>query len=83
MEYAEKWNKDNGKVVYLWQQKDDQFVMPMNNIYLVKEDNPIVPHSGLFQTSEEITENAKKIYNELLNEAILTTHKGKNPTIIK
>lgn len=67
LEYAEEWNKDNGKVVYLWQQKDDQFVMPMNNIYLMKGNNPIVPHSGLFQTSDEIIENAKQIYKEISN----------------
>ncbi len=22
LKYAERWNKDNGKVVYLWQQKE-------------------------------------------------------------
>ncbi len=44
--------------------------MPMHNIYLVKGDNLIVPHSGLFQTSDEIIENAKRIYKELLYEEI-------------
>lgn len=41
--------------------------MPMNNIYLMKGDSPTVPHSGLFQTSEEIIENAKQTYKELSN----------------
>lgn len=42
--------------------------MPMYNIYLMKESKPIVPHSALFQTADEIVENAKQIYNNLLSE---------------
>lgn len=42
--------------------------MPMYNIYLMKDNKPIVPHSALFQTADEIMENAKQTYNSLISE---------------
>lgn len=67
LKYTEEWNEQNDRVVDLWQQKEGQFVMPMYNIYLMKDNKPIVPHSALFQTADEIMENAKKIYNNLIS----------------
>ena len=66
LKYAEKWNKENGKVVNFWQQKEGQFVMPLYNVYLVKDNDRISPHSGLFETEEEIMKNLEKKYNEVV-----------------
>lgn len=63
LNYAEKWNKDNNKVVYLWQQKEGQFVMPLSSSICLKEEDFIFsPYTGCFQTSDEIIENAKEIW---------------------
>lgn len=64
--YGEQWNKDNGKVADFWQQKEGEFVLPLWDVYLMKDGKIIQPYSGTFQTEDEIIEKAKKLYNELL-----------------
>ena len=40
--------------------------MPLYNVYLVKDNDRISPHSGLFETEEEIMKNLEKKYNEVV-----------------
>ena len=67
IQYAENWNKINKKVVHVWQQKEGQFVIPLQlNIYLKKGDSVILPYSSMFQTAEEIKEQSINSYNNLI-----------------
>ncbi len=66
LNYAEKWNNDNGRIVYLWQQKEGQYVMPLYDVCLKKDDFIFFPYTGLFQTENQIIENAKQLYNNIL-----------------
>ena len=66
LNYAEQWNKDNGKVVDMWFNMNGEFDLPIGGIYLKKDGKIIQPYSGTFRTEDEIMEKAKKLYNELL-----------------
>lgn len=58
LEYAEKWNKEN-KVVKVWQQKQGQFIVPIE-IYIKVKEKIIYPYNAMFQTKEEIRQEARK-----------------------
>ena len=57
LEYAESWNKEN-KIVNIWQQKNGQFIMPID-IYIVFKEKEIHPYNKGFQTADEIREEVK------------------------
>lgn len=65
LEYEEKWNREHKKILNVWQQKEGQFIFPLGQMYLMKEDKIISPYNGWFQTSEDIRSNAKKMFLEL------------------
>ncbi len=64
LEYAEKWNKEN-KVVKIWQQKKNEFIVPIRNVYIKIQDNVIYPYHALFQTADEIRNDAKEQLTEI------------------
>ena len=57
LEYAESWNKEN-KIVNIWQQKNGQFIMPID-IYIVFKEKEIHPYYKSFQTADEIREEVE------------------------
>lgn len=68
LEYVEKWNIENGKVINIWYKGDDEFVYPLGQIYLMKNDNIITPYREWFQTKEGIIKEAKEQYEKLENQ---------------
>lgn len=66
LEYEETWNKNNGKIIDVWQQKENEFVYPLGQLYLTKGENIISPYNQWFQTADSIRENAVKQYKELV-----------------
>lgn len=66
LNYEEKWNKDNDKVINIWWHKEDgEYIVPIGKIYFIKNGNMILPYNGLFQTESEIREQAIKRFLEI------------------
>ena len=59
LEYAEKWNEQN-KIVSIWQQKKNEFIVPTRRIYIKFQDKIIYPYHALFQTADEIREEVRR-----------------------
>lgn len=69
LQYAEEWNKENGKIIDIWQQKEGQFIMPLQaKIYLKKGENKLLLYHERFQTADEIRQEAKLLYQQFQNE---------------
>ena len=67
LQYIENWNKENKKVINVWYQKEGQFVIPDNaNFFLEKDGEHISPYNTMFQTADEIRENSKIQYIEII-----------------
>lgn len=67
LEYTDKWNKDNKKVIDISWQKDGQFIYPISKIYLIKDNTVISPYYACYQTADEIRKSAKELYVNLSN----------------
>lgn len=69
IEYAENWNKKNN-VVHFFQQKNNEFIVPVKNIYIKIQESEIYPYNSRFQTADSIrkyvSEETKKIKQTVL-----------------
>ena len=70
LEYMENWNINNGEVIKVVYKQDDEFVYPLGQIYLMKDENKISPYREWYQTKQDIISEAKKQFDKLNSDTV-------------